>query len=44
MFELGNTDPGPEYKDDEIVVPLANVTVVDVFDDPVNWEILLRIC
>jgi hypothetical protein len=27
------------------VLPLANVTVDDVFDDdPLIWEILLRIC
>ncbi len=45
MFEFGRADPGPEYNDDEIVVPFANVTVEDVLDDgPLIWEILLRIC
>ncbi len=45
MFEVDNVDPGPEYNDDGIVLPLANVTVDDVFDDdPLIWEILLRIC
>jgi len=29
MFEVGKVDPGPEYNDDGIVVPLANVTVDD---------------
>jgi len=33
MFEVDNVDPGPEYNDDGIVLPLANVTVDDVFDD-----------
>jgi hypothetical protein len=33
MFEVGKVDPGPEYKDDGIVVPLANVNVDDVVDD-----------
>jgi hypothetical protein len=33
MFEFGRADPGPEYNDDEIVVPFANVTVEDVLDD-----------
>ena len=34
MFEVdGKIDPGPEYNDDGIVVPLANVTVGDVDDD-----------
>ncbi len=45
MFEVGKVDPGPEYKDDGIVVPLANVNVDDVVDDgALIWEILLRIC
>ncbi len=33
MFEFGKTDPGPEYNEDGMVVPLANVTVDDVLDD-----------
>jgi hypothetical protein len=34
MFEVnGKVDPGPEYNDDGIVVPLANVTVDDVDAD-----------
>jgi hypothetical protein len=33
MFEFGRTDPGPEYNDDGIVVPFANVTVEDELDD-----------
>lgn len=47
MFEVDIVEPGPEYNDDGIVVPFANVTVDDVFDDDDDaliCEILLRIC
>ncbi len=46
MFEVvGKIEPGPEYNDDGIVVPFANIIDDDVLDDePLNWEILLRIC
>ena len=43
MFEVDDkVDPGPEYNDDGSVVPLANVTVVDV--GAFICEILSRIC
>lgn len=43
MFEFDNDGPVPEYNDDGIILPFANVTVDDV-DDEFIWEILLRIC
>ena len=33
MFEVDKDDPGPEYNEDGIVVPFANVIVGEVFDD-----------
>ena len=44
MFEDGRTDPGPEYSDDGIVAPLANVIVDDDVTGALICEILLRIC
>lgn len=36
MLEFDKPDPGPEYDDEEIVVPLAKLIVDDGFDAPLN--------
>lgn len=33
MFEFDNDGPVPEYNDDGIILPFANVTVDDVDDE-----------